>query len=44
MNKEERRLTALNEIREHIAQHGSHTFVVTGGGYPHFGYAIGLNQ
>jgi hypothetical protein len=44
MNKEERRLKALNEIREHIAKHGFHTYVVTGGGYPHFGYTIGLTE
>lgn len=44
MNKEERRLTALNEIRDHIAHHGFHTYVVTGGGYPHFGYTIGLTE
>lgn len=44
MDKEERRLKALKEIRKHIAQHGSHTYVVTGGGYPHFGYTIGLTE
>lgn len=44
MNKEERRLKALNEIREHIAQNGCHIYVVTGGGYPHFGYTIGLTE
>ncbi|HTG17761.1 MAG TPA: DUF4262 domain-containing protein, partial [Blastocatellia bacterium] len=44
MNKEERRLTALHEIRDHIALHGFHTYVVTGGGYPHFGYTIGLTE
>ena len=44
MNKEERRLKAHGEIREHIAQHGFHTYVVTGGGYPHFGYTIGLTE
>jgi hypothetical protein len=44
MNKEERRLKALSEIRKQIAQHGFHTYVVTGGGYPHFGYTIGLTE
>ena len=44
MDKEERRLKVLSEIREHIAQHGFHTYVVTGGGDPHFGYTIGLTE
>jgi len=44
MNKEERRLDALRQIREHISEHGFHTYVVTGGGYPHFGYTIGLTE
>jgi hypothetical protein len=41
---EEKRQKALNEIREHIAKYGFHTYVVTGGGYPHFGYTIGLTE
>jgi hypothetical protein len=44
MTKEERRQKALNEIREHIAEYGFHTYVVTGGGKPHFGYTIGLTE
>jgi hypothetical protein len=44
MNKEERRLKALDQIREHISQDGLHIYVVTGGGYPHFGYTIGLTE
>jgi Domain of unknown function (DUF4262) len=44
MTKEERRQEALNEIREHIAEYGFHTYVVTGGGDPHFGYTIGLTE
>jgi uncharacterized protein DUF4262 len=41
---EEKRLRALDEIREHIAEQGSHTYIVTGGGYPHFAYTIGLTE
>jgi hypothetical protein len=44
MNKEERRLKALHQIQEHIAHDGLHIYVVTGGGYPHFGYTIGLTE
>lgn len=44
MRSEEKRLSALNDIRENIAKHGFHTYVVTGGGYPHFGYTIGLTE
>jgi hypothetical protein len=44
MRSEEKRLNALNDIRENIAKHGFHTYVVTGGGYPHFGYTIGLTE
>jgi RHS repeat-associated protein len=44
MVSREDRQKALNEIREHIAEHGFHTYVVTGGGYPHFGYTIGLTE
>jgi hypothetical protein len=44
MGKEENRQRALNEIREHIARFGFHTYVVTGGGDPHFGYTIGLTE
>ena len=35
---------ALDQIRQNIAQHGFHTYVVTGGGDPHYGYTIGLSQ
>jgi hypothetical protein len=38
------RRKALEEIRQHIAEYGFHTYVVTGGGYPHFGYTIGLTE
>ena len=38
------RQKALAEILEHIARFGFHTYVVTGGGDPHFGYTIGLTQ
>jgi hypothetical protein len=44
MRNEDKRLKALNEIREHISEHGVHTYIVTGGGYPHFGYTIGLTE
>lgn len=40
----ENRQKALSEIWEHIAQYGFHTYIVTGGGYPHFGYTIGLTE
>jgi hypothetical protein len=39
-----RRLTALNDIRQNIAEHGFHTYVVTGGPCPHYAYTIGLSQ
>jgi hypothetical protein len=42
--KDEKRHKALNEIRETIAKHRFHTYVVTGGGDPHFGYTIGLTE
>src|SRR5215831_17216635 len=42
--KEENRQRVLEEIREHIAEFGFHTYVVTGGGDPHFGYTIGLTE
>jgi hypothetical protein len=42
--KQEKRQNALNEIRERIAKYGFHTYVVTGGGTPHFGYTIGLTE
>ncbi len=35
---------ALQEIRQHIAQYGHHTYVVTGGGVPHYGYTVGLSD
>src|SRR5262249_1437335 len=44
IDKQEKRQRAFNEIREHIAESGFHTYVVTGGGYPHFGYTIGLTE
>jgi hypothetical protein len=43
-DKEEKRQNAINEIREHISKFGSHIYVVTGGGRPHFGYTIGLTE
>lgn len=42
--KEKRRQNALDDIRENIAKFGHHTYVVTGGGKPHFGYTIGLTE
>jgi hypothetical protein len=44
MRSEEKRLKALDDIRENIAKSGFHTYVVTGGGRPHFGYTIGLTE
>jgi hypothetical protein len=44
MDKVEKRQRALNEIREHISNFGFHTYVVTGGGDPHFGYTVGLTE
>jgi len=44
MISEAQRLRALNEIRQNIAEHGCHIYVVTGGGYPHFGYTVGLSE
>jgi hypothetical protein len=44
MRSEEKRLNAKNKIHENIAEFGFHTYVVTGGGYPHFGYTIGLTE
>jgi len=35
---------ALHEIRQHIAERGHHTYVVTGDGVPHYGYTIGLSD
>jgi len=42
--KQEKRREALNEIRDHITKFGFHTYVVTGGGDPHYGYTIGLTE
>jgi Domain of unknown function (DUF4262) len=34
----------LNLIRQNIAQHGYHTYIVTGGGSPRYAYTIGLSK
>lgn len=44
MRDEAKRTAALESIRQNIAQHGFHVYVVTGGGYPHYGYTIGLSE
>lgn len=44
MKNNEKRIEALNEIRSHITEHGFHTYVVTGGAVPHFGYTVGLSE
>jgi hypothetical protein len=44
MTNDTRRIAALNEIRKNIAERGFHTYGVTGGGYPHYGYTIGLSE
>jgi hypothetical protein len=44
MTSDIKRKAALDKIRQNIAQHGFHTYVVTGGGDPHYGYTIGLSQ
>src|SRR5258708_24981042 len=38
------RKAALDLIRQNIALHGFHTYVITGGGNPHYAYTIGLSQ
>jgi hypothetical protein len=38
------RKAALDRIRQNIAQRGFHTYVITGGGDPHYAYTIGLIQ
>jgi hypothetical protein len=38
------RAIALDRIRQNIAQHGFHTYIVTGGGDPHYAYTIGLSH
>lgn len=44
MTNDINRESALDQIRQNIAQHGFHTYIVTGGGDPHYGYTIGLSQ
>jgi hypothetical protein len=44
MTNNPKREAALNEIRQHIADHGFHSYVVTGSGDPHYGYTIGLSE
>jgi hypothetical protein len=38
------RKAALDLIRQNIALYGFHTYVITGGGIPHYAYTIGLSQ
>jgi hypothetical protein len=38
------RAAALQKIRQNIAEHGFHIYVVTGSALPHFGYTIGLSR
>jgi hypothetical protein len=44
MSSDAKRQAALNEIRQNIDDYGYHTYVVTGGGDPHYGYTIGLSE
>lgn len=44
MTDDTTREAALNDIRHNIAEHGFHTYVVTGSGVPHYGYTIGLSE
>lgn len=44
MTNDVKRQAALNEIRQNIAERGYHIYGVTGDGYPHFGYTIGLSE
>ncbi len=38
------RKQAIDQIRENIARKGFHTYVVSGGGDPHYAYTIGLTE
>ncbi|MBS1813674.1 MAG: DUF4262 domain-containing protein [Acidobacteria bacterium] len=38
------RKSAIDQIRQNIVQRGFHTYVVTGGGDPHYAYTIGLRD
>lgn len=44
MASDAKRKAALDRIKQNIARHGFHTYVVTGGGAPHYGYTIGLTE
>jgi hypothetical protein len=44
MKNDPKRETALTEIRRNIVEYGFHTYFVTGGGIPHYGYTIGLSE
>src|SRR5882762_1625882 len=38
------RKAALDHIRQNIAERGYHTYVIAGGGNPHYAYTIGLSK
>lgn len=44
MSLNSKREAALNEIRQNISARGFHTYFVTGNGYPHYAYTIGLSE
>ena len=43
MTNDGKRRAALDQIKQNIDQNGFHTYVVTGGGNPHYVYSIGLS-
>jgi hypothetical protein len=44
MAEQNDRQQAIDQIRETIARKGFHTYVVSGGGDPHYAYTIGLTE
>jgi len=44
MTGDQKRQAALADIRRNIAEHGHHTYIVTGGACPRYGYTIGLTE
>lgn len=44
MSDREKRERAIDQIRENILRKGFHTYVVSGGGDPHYAYTIGLTE
>jgi len=44
MANDAQRKVALDRIRQNIAEHGHHVYVVSGGGDPRYAYTIGLSE